>query len=59
VVNDFQIVESPRRVVALEDEIGELLDTEEDDWESVYAEEAQRMQRRTYSDVVRGNKEWA
>ena len=51
---DFEIVQIPRRVFALDDEERELLGVDEDDWEDIYAEETQHTERRSYSDVLRG-----
>jgi len=56
IAKDFEIVETPRRVVALHDEEGEWWESDED-WESVYAEETRHIERRTYSEVLRGNDE--
>lgn len=52
---DFEIVQTPRRVFALEDDEGKLLDVEEDEWENIYADETQHTEWRTYSEVLRGN----
>lgn len=40
--------------MTLEDDY-EILEMDDDDWESVHAEETQHIERRTYSDVLRGN----
>jgi len=54
VAKDFEIIETPIRVVALEEEEAEWPDVDEDEWESIYAVETQHMQQRTYSEVLRG-----
>ena len=43
---DFEIVETPRCVVALDHEEGEWPESDED-WENVYAAETQYVERRT------------
>ena len=43
-------------MVVLDNEEEEWPESDED-WESVYAEETQHTERRTYSDVLRGNDE--
>lgn len=41
-----------------EDNDFEMVDIVEEDWESVYAEDTEPVQRQTYSEVLRGNGEW-
>jgi hypothetical protein len=55
VAKDFEVIETIRRVVALKDEEGQVSGAEEDGWESIYAEQIPGIERRTYSDVLRGN----
>ena len=48
---DFEIVETPRCVVALDHEEDEWPESDED-WENVYATETQHVERQTYSEVL-------
>jgi len=54
VAREFELIKTPRRVIVLEEEDPSSL-TDEDDWESLFAEEAPRKERRPYSAVLRGN----
>lgn len=41
-----------------EDDDFEMVDMVEEDWESVCAEDMEPVQRKTYSEILRGNGEW-
>ena len=51
---DFEVIDTPRRVIALEDDDNVRECAGDEDWEEVYLEDL-HDERRMYSTVLRGN----